>query len=105
METEGRDGEEVTSEDTVGGTTGATLEGKGAAAGSRGGMETWSIGGAVLGPGSKRPWRISENACCRLTADADIESPKAGGASDTVHKEEKFKTEINMRLHKLSNIF
>lgn len=71
---------EVTSEDTGGGTTGAVLGGKGTAAGTRGGMEIWSIGGAVLGPGSKRPWRISENACCRLTADADIESPKAGGA-------------------------
>lgn len=53
METEGRDGEEVTSEDTVGGTNGAALEGKGAVAGTRGGIETWSIGGAVLGPGSK----------------------------------------------------
>lgn len=55
METEGRDGEEVTSEDTGGGTTGAALEGKSAAAGTRGGMEIWSIGGAVLGPGSKWP--------------------------------------------------
>lgn len=55
METEGRDGEEVTSEVTGGGTTGAALDGKGAATGTRGGMETWSIGGAVLGPGSKRP--------------------------------------------------
>lgn len=55
METEGRDGEAVTSEDTGGGTTGAVLEGKGVAAGTRGGMETWSIGGAVLGPGSNRP--------------------------------------------------
>lgn len=53
METEGRDGEAVTSEDT--GTIGAVLEIKGVAAGTRGGMETWSIGGAVLGPGSNRP--------------------------------------------------
>lgn len=50
---EGRDGEEVTSEDTGGETTGVALEGKGVVAGSRGGMELWSIGGAVLGPGSK----------------------------------------------------
>lgn len=55
METEGRDGEAVTSEDTWGGTTGAVLAGKGVATGTRGGMETWSIGGAVLGPGSNRP--------------------------------------------------
>lgn len=51
-ETEGR---AVASEDTGRGTTRAVLEGKGVATGSRGGMETWSIGGAVLGPGSNRP--------------------------------------------------
>lgn len=36
---EGRDGEEVTSEDTGGETTGVALEGKGVVAISRGGME------------------------------------------------------------------
>lgn len=57
-DTEGRDDKEVTSEDTGasgGETTGAALEGKGVTAGTRGGIERWSIGGAVLGPGSNWP--------------------------------------------------
>lgn len=56
-DTEGRDAEVVTSDTGASGgeITGATLEGKGATGGTRGGIELWSIGGAVLGPGSNWP--------------------------------------------------
>lgn len=45
--------------------------GKELTAGNSGGREVLRVGGAVLGPGSYWPCRISANACCRESAEAD----------------------------------